>query len=239
MAAYATALQLIPRSRMNATSELEPQLDPAVDFDDALVELARTGQAGAFDQLIERHHRFCLAKAHSILRNRGDAEDEVQSAWVQAWTHLGSYEGKGCFCAWLSRIVSNQCLMLLRKARSMPVVSVDRVFESENSFRLEVIDQRALPEDLVGDDEVSRVLSKEIRGIPPLLREVLIMRDLGELGVRDIAAQLGVGIPCAKSRLMRARVELKQRLKKHHGEKGGGTMLQNSRRRQIAYVQVP
>jgi RNA polymerase sigma-70 factor, ECF subfamily len=157
---------------------------------------------------------------------------------VQAWTHLGSYEGQGSFCAWLGRIVSNQCLMRLRKARLMPGLSVDQVFESDGSFRLEVIDQRASPEDMVGDNEVSRVLTNEIRGVPLLLREVLVMRDVNQRAMSDIAAHLGISVPAVKSRLMRARLELRQRLVKHHGHKGGGTLLQKSDRRRAAYFQT-
>ena len=236
MAACSIAVTL--RSRLSTANDLKPTADPAPPTDDALVESAKTGDTGAFDRLTERHSRFCLSKAYSILRNRGDAEDEVQTAWMQAWTHLESYQGQGSFCAWLSRIVSNQCLMRLRKERIAPLISVDEVFDSEGTFRLEVIDQRALPEEALGDDEVSRVLIKEIRGVPPLLREVLVLRDLGQVVMRDIAAQLEISIPAAKSRLMRARLELKQRLAKHHGEKGCGTLLQRSSRRRAAYVRA-
>jgi RNA polymerase sigma-70 factor (ECF subfamily) len=238
MAACATVFQPSQRPSLNARNNPEMRVEQPVPLDDALVESVKRGEEGAFATLIERHHRFCLARAYSILRNRGDAEDEVQAAWVQAWTHLGSYEGQGSFCAWLNRIVSNQCLMRLRKARLMPSMSVDEVFGSEGSFRLEVIDQRALPEDMVGDDEVSRVLIREICGVPPLLREVLVMRDLRQMAIRDIARRLLISVPAVKSRLMRARHELKLRLSKHHGEKGGATLLQNTRRRRAAYVQA-
>jgi len=88
----------------------------------------------------------------------------------------------------------------------------------------------------VGNDEVSHVLTREIRGVPPLLRKVLVMRDLHQMSLHDIAGRLEITIPAAKSRLMRARLELKVRLSKHHGQKGGGTLLQNSRRRGAAYV---
>ena len=198
----------------------------------------KSGEVTAFARLIERHHRSCLTTAHSILRNHDDAEDEVQAAWVKAWAHLGAYEGQACFSGWLSRIVTNQCLMRLRKTRLMPSVSVDQVFESEGSFRLEVVDQRALPEDLVGDEEVAGLLLKEMRGIPPLLREVLVMRDVGQLSMREIASCLALSVPAVKSRLTRARVELKRRLVKHHGRKGSRTLLEGSGRRRTAYLQA-
>lgn len=238
MSDYLVAAWPIPQSRLRTTDNPEDALAPLTQSDDAVVESVRMGDKGAFAQLIERYQRFCLSKAYSILRNRGDAEDEVQSAWLQAWTHLGSYHGQGSFGAWLSRIVSNRCLMRLRKARFAPMTSVDEVFNSGGSFRLEVIDQRALPEQLLGDDEVLRLLNKEIRGIPPLLREVLVMRDLHKLVMRDIAADLGISIPAAKSRLMRARVELKKRLEKHQGERGYSTLVQEHGGPLAAYVRA-
>ena len=238
MAAYSIAQWPISPSRLRTTDNPEAPLNPTIQSDDALVQSAKMGNTGAFAQLIERYQRFCLSKAYSILRNRGDAEDEVQIAWVQAWTHLGSYHGQGSFGAWLSRIVSNRCLMRLRKARFASMTSVDEVFDSEGSFRLEVIDQRALPEQLVGDDQVLQVLKKEIRGVPLLLREVLVMRDLRQLAMRDIAAELGISIPAAKSRLMRARFDLKKRLERHHGERGCGTLLPKRGGPLAAYVRA-
>src|SRR5438552_2053575 len=88
MAACATAAWPIPQSQLRTTDDLEASIDPTAQSDDALVEAAKMGETGAFAQLIERYQRLCLSKAYSILRNHGDAEDEVQSAWVQAWTHL-------------------------------------------------------------------------------------------------------------------------------------------------------
>jgi RNA polymerase sigma-70 factor, ECF subfamily len=203
--------------------------------DDVLVESAKKGDADAFGLLMDRYSGLCFTKAYSILRNTGDAEDEVQNAWLQAWTHLGSYQVQGAFSGWLHRILFNQCMMRLRRKKSTPVMSIDQVFETGSTFRLDLIDQQDLPEDIVGNDEVSRVLTKEIRGVPPVLRKVLIMRDVAKVPMRDIAGDLGISVPAAKSRLMRSRVELRRRLAKHYGKKGGGTLTQNATRQQIAY----
>ena len=238
MATYAIALYPPPPPRPNTAKDFNPRPDQEPPSDDALVESAKKGHTEALAKLIERHYRFCLSKAYSILRNRGDAEDEVQSAWMQVCTHLDAYQRQGSFSAWLGRIVSNQCLMRLRKARLVPLISVNEIFDSEGSFRLEVIDQRALPEEVLGDNEVSRVLIKEIRAVPPLLRDVLVMRDVRHLVMRDIAATLGISIPAAKSRLMRGRLELRQRLAKHHGDRGCGILLQKHGRPRAAYVRA-
>jgi len=238
VAAYSIAAWPATQSRFSTTKDFDAAIQPIIQTDDALVDSVKRGDSGAFAQLIERYQRFCMTKAYSILRNRGDAEDDVQSAWVQAWTHLDSYHGQGSFGAWLSRIVSNRCLMRLRKAKVAKMTSVDEVHDSDGCFRLEVIDHRAEPEQAVGDDEVKLLLNKEINGVPPLLRTVLVKRDLQQLDMRDIAADLGISVPAAKSRLMRARVELKKRLEKHQGERGCGTLFQKPGAPRIAFVRA-
>lgn len=204
--------------------------------DEVLVESAKMGDGGAFAQLMEHQQRLCLSIAYSILRNRGDAEDEVQNACVQAWKHLGGYQGDGSFGGWFSRIVINQCLMRLRLRK--PLVSIDDVIESEDSFHLEAIDQHALPEEQVGEREVMLTILQEVRRLPPLLRKVLVLRDLEQLPMTDVAAHLGISAAAAKSRLMRARCELKRRMTKHLGTNGFGTLVNRSCRARAAYVRV-
>ena len=167
-----------------------------------------------------------MVKAISILRNRDDAEEEVQTAWLKVWTHLASYRGPGSFGVWLGRIVSNHCVRRLRRARIAPMTSLDEVLDSEESFQLEVIDQRARPGEVVEDDEVLALLDKEINELSPLSREVVVMRYLRQCEIGDIAADLGISVPAAKSRLMRARIELKGGLDKHYGENGCAPILQ-------------
>ena len=237
--AYFSPLPLpAPQSQICLTESFDTRHDETAPSDEALVDLARMGDRVALGHLIERHYRSCLSKAYSILRNRDDAEDEVQNACAQAWTHFGQYQGEGPFAGWLSRIVSNQCLMRIRERKNARMISVDEIFNSEVSFRVDVIDQRALPEEAVGADEVARVVNTEMLRVPPLLRAPLVMRELRHLAMRDIAANLEISIPAAKSRLSRARSELKHRLLKHHGKKGCATMLEKSVRRQVAYVRA-
>ena len=211
---------------------------PSAPTDEALAAAAKTGDATAFEQLIKRHYRFCLAKAYTFLRNHGDAEDEVQNACAKAWQHLQQFQGEGSFGGWLSRIVSNQCLMRIRERKGTRTISVDEVFESEGFFRLEVIDQRVLPEDSVADEEVSLMLNREISRVPALLRDALVMRDLRQCTMRDIAAHLGISVPAAKSRLMRARQELKLRLTKSYGDGGCCALLRRSSHGKAAYVRA-
>src|SRR5262249_1769729 len=155
--------------------------------------------------------------AYAILRNRADAEDALQNAFVQAWEHLGDFHG-GNLGGWFHRILVNQCLMRLRQRRAS--VSVDETIQSDHSFHLEVIDQRILPEDKLANSEVRLLVGYEVHALPPLLRNVLVMRELDQLGTKDIALQLGISEAAVKSRLTRARHELKDRMRRHLGHHG-------------------
>ena len=232
------AAAAMTNSRFRVGAEAEAPLDLKSQSDDALVELVKRGETNAFSELVRRYQQYSMAKATSILRNRHDAEDEVQTAWLQVWTHLGSYRGQGSFDAWLSRVVTNRCLMRLRTARYAPMTSVDEVFGSEGPFHLEIIDQRARPDQVVENDEVLARVNKEVNAIPPVLRDVLVGQDLRKRLIGDIAADLGITVPAAKSRLMRARIELKKRLGKHYGRDGCDPLLQNPSGPRTAFTRV-
>jgi len=238
MATYSIAVWNMTPAKRAPYREISASMDLNGQTDDELVELVKGGDSSAFAELVQRYQRFCMAKANSILRNRDDAEDEVQNAWVQVWTHLASYRGQGSFDAWLGRIVSNRCLMRLRAARFAPQTSVDEVFDSDGAFRLEVIDQRARPDQELGNEEALKLLNREINCVPPLLREVLVMRDLRQQVIGDIAADLGISVPAAKSRLMRARIELKRRLEKHFAGHGSAKLFERPGGALTAYVRA-
>jgi RNA polymerase sigma-70 factor, ECF subfamily len=201
-----------------------------------LVAAARHGDVHAFGQLIERHRHACLKRAMLMMRNRSDAEDEVQNAFWKAFQRLDQFRGEGAFGAWLSRIVENQCLMRIREERNLRFVYLDE--STESNVRIELVGQLADPEDEFGVDEVISLLRREISRIPPLLRKVMLLRDLDQLSMDEVAVQLGLSIPAAKSRLARARNELRSRVMKHCGRKGAGTLTQTARYSQAAYTRA-
>jgi RNA polymerase sigma-70 factor, ECF subfamily len=204
--------------------------------EEELVVAAKTGDSEAFGELIERHRKTCLKRAMMMIRNRSDAEDEVQNAFWKAFQRLDQFRGEGTFAAWLGRILENQCLMRIRESRNSRFVYLDEA--SESNVRIELVGQSADPEDQVGVDEVVMLLRREVSRIPPLLRNVMLLRDLDQLPIPDVALRLGLSIPAAKSRLMRARQELRSRIIKHCGRKGPGTLIQMARHSQAAYTRA-
>lgn len=195
--------------------------------DDELVLRAQDGDNSAFAQLIERHYQGSVKLALGILRDRQDAEDEVQNACWKAFEHIRQFQRDAKFSTWLTRIVVNQCLMRLRQGRRAKFLYIDDTMIGDEIGTLELRDSTASPEEELGQREVAEALELEIRRIPPLLRHVFLLRDVEQRPMTEVADSLGISVAAAKSRLLRARTELRQRMAKHSGRLGPATLMAN------------
>ena len=185
-----------------------------------LVESAKQGDKQAFGELVKRHHHWCVGLASGILRDRGDAEDEAQNAYWNAFQHLDQYQGDAEFSTWLARIVVNQCLMCIRTRRRARFLHLDAGIPGYPSGSIDLPSWRPDPEGEMGSRQLQEVLQREIRCIPALLRNVVLLRDVEELPIVEVADRLGISVSAAKSRLLRARTELRQRVLRHCGASG-------------------
>ena len=188
--------------------------------DAALVQSAKQGDKQAFGELVRRHHHWCVGLASGILRDRGDAEDEAQNAYWNAFQHLDQYQGDAEFSTWLARIVVNQCLMFIRTRRRARFLHLDAGVPGFPSGSIDLPSWRLDPEGEMGSRQLREVLQREIQCIPALLRNVVLLRDVEELPIVEVADRLGISVSAAKSRLLRARLELRQRVLKHCGASG-------------------
>jgi RNA polymerase sigma-70 factor (ECF subfamily) len=195
--------------------------------DEQLVDLAQGGNDRAFAELVERHHNSLMKLALSILRDKSDAEDEVQNACWKAFEHLRQFNREAKFSTWLTRIVVNQCLMRLRQAKRAKLFYMDDTQLGDEVVTLELKDDGPTPEDELGRSEVAKVVQGEISRIPPLLRNVFILRDVQQLPMQDVAERLGISIAAAKSRLLRARMELRERMTRHQSRLGAASLIQS------------
>ena len=193
--------------------------------DPVLVDLARRGDNDAFAELVRRHYRRCLDVASFFLRNEWDAEDQVQIALLKAHIHLSQYHGEAEFATWLSRIVSNECLMLLREKRRARFVYLDNRSRESDAPQFELSECGSDPEREMACGELKQVLSKQIQHLPPLLRNAIILGDIQGLPMTAVAEELQISVPAAKSRLHRARTELRMRLRRHSGDIGAFSPL--------------
>ena len=192
--------------------------------DDTLVSLCQEGDQAAFDELMRRHHVSAMKVAVSIVRDRQDVEDEVQNAFWKAYEHINQFQRDAKFSTWLTRIVVNQCLMRLRQVRRARFAYIDDS-EGEDIAAADLKDVRPSPENLLGVTEVAAVLEAEIKRTPPLLRNVFLLRDVENKPMPEVAQKLGISVAAAKSRLLRARAELRNRMRRHYGDMGPATLM--------------
>ena len=184
---------------------------------DELVLRAQDHDDAAFAELMRRTSASSFRLALSILRDRQEAEDEVQNSYLKAWRHVGQFQREAKFSTWMSRIVTNQCLMRLRKLRGANFLYLDDVDTSNGSRPQELPDRGLTPETELGDTELSGIVRREISRLPPILRNVVMLRDVDELSTHEVAARLRISVSAVKSRLLRARAELRSRIEKHTG----------------------
>jgi RNA polymerase sigma-70 factor (ECF subfamily) len=182
----------------------------------ALVQSAREGDMAAFEQLIKRYDRNVFRIANHITQNREDAEDVVQDAFLKAYQKLDQFQGNSKFYTWLVRIAVNEALMKLRKRKASKTVSIDEDVETDEGFvPREVTDWSPNPEQLYKQAELGDILEKTIQGLPSGFRTVFVLRDVEGLSTEETADALGLSIPAVKSRLLRARLQLRERLSRH------------------------
>ena len=187
-----------------------------VHSDAELVAQAREGCQEAFGELIKRHYQTCVNIATFMLHDRAEALDEVQKACWKAFVHFDQYQGEKEFITWMLRIVENQCRMLLRVKKRAQLLRIDA--DSDASRLIELPTRGTGPEEEVIGSELRAVLQREFHRIPRLLRNVLLLRDIEELPMTNVAERLNITVPAAKSRLLRARLELKARVLRQSGD---------------------
>jgi RNA polymerase sigma-70 factor (ECF subfamily) len=194
--------------------------------DIALVERARGGDVSAYDELVRKYDRQVFRIAQHITQNREDAEDVMQDAFLKAYEKLDQFQGNSKFYTWLVRIAVNESLMRLRKRRTGRMVSIDEDIDTdEGTVPRDLADWAPDPEQNYTQAELRRILEKTIKGLPPGFKVVFELRDVQGLSTEDTAEALGLSVPAVKSRLLRARLQLRERLSRYFHRKKRSSQL--------------
>lgn len=205
----------------DGSPRMETANEQDVRDESALVELARHGDDAAFSTLVARYSRKVFRLAKNITQNDEDAEDVLQEAFLKAYTHLDRFHGDSKFYTWVVRIAVNEALMKLRKRRSDKSVSLDDEIDTgEEQITREIAVWDGDPEQKYGQTELRRILDEAIQGLKPSFRAVFQLRDVEELSTEETAEALDLSVPAVKSRLLRARLQLRERLTKVFKRKG-------------------
>jgi len=192
-----------------------------IDDEGAIVAQARLGNATAFNELLRRYERKIFRLALHITQNREDAEDVLQESFLKAYEHLDQFQGQSKFYTWIVRIEVNQALMKLRKRKSDRSVSLDETIDTgEDNIGREIAAWDENPEEKYSRDELNRILTSAIDGLAPIYRAVFVLRDIDGLSTEEAAEALDLSVPAVKSRLLRARLQLREKLTRYFKRKG-------------------
>ena len=191
-------------------------------FDDiALANQAKQGDRSAFTELVNRYAPKIYRTARHITKNDQDAEDVLQETFLNAYSRLDQFKGDAKFYTWLTRIGVNQALMKLRQRKDGKFLPLDRPVDTgEGSMPREIASGDADPEQQYEREELRRTLSSGIDSLPESYRTVLVLRDIDGLSTEETAESLGLSVSAVKSRLLRARLRLRDKLQRvlgHHG----------------------
>jgi RNA polymerase sigma-70 factor, ECF subfamily len=186
----------------------------AAVFDEAsLVAQARLGDEAAFTDLTEKYQRNIFRLAQNITQNREDAEDVLQETFLKAYQHLPEFEGHSKFYTWIVRIAVNEALMKLRKRKWDKTVWLDEpVTVGEDAVAREIAVWEDNPEQRYSQEELRDILDKAVNGLAAPYRTVFALRDMEGLSTEETAEALDLTIPAVKSRLLRARLQLRDKL---------------------------
>jgi len=200
-----------------SASDPKPLASTIVRDDEAqLVSSAKAGDTAAFEELVNRYERKIFRLGMNITQNREDAEDVMQDAFLKSYQNLDRFQGDSRFYTWLVRIAVNEALMKLRKRRPNQV-SLDEPLTDDggDSVFREIEDWGPSPEKKFAQVELNEILNSVIGELDPIFRVAFLLRDVEGLSTEETAQILGISVAAVKSRLLRARLKLRQKLNKY------------------------
>jgi len=195
--------------------KVENQLPFVTNQEADLLLSAIAGETEAFENLVMPHRESIFRIVQRILRNREDAEDVVQAAFLHALRNLSSFQGRARFSSWLTRIAINTAFMHLRTSRHRTrETSIDEVTQGdERGQTVDLVEKRPNPEQACAEKEIRAVFNKAIDRLASDHIKVLHMRFVEELSVDEVAKTLEVATGTVKARLHRARLALSRQVR--------------------------
>lgn len=198
-----------------------PPTAAAADEDRGLVDRARTGDAGAFETLVRRYQGWVFTLALRMLGDRAEAEDMAQEIFLKAYRGLRGFKGASRFSTWLYAIASHHCLNQLEARRRQPHhhgrggARPDAAGDDPPACVDLLADERPRADALLERADQARIIQAEVAHLTEDHRIILVLRDIQGLSYEEIAKILGVELGTVRSRLHRARMEIKARLAPH------------------------
>jgi RNA polymerase sigma-70 factor (ECF subfamily) len=206
---------------MQAKNAARPPKDAALPpdlgaLDDvALVQLARQRNANAFRIIMQRNNQRLYRVARSVVQDDSEAEDVVQQAYVNAFGSLGSFRGNSSLPTWLTRITLNEAFVRLRRRRplvDLEVLDADAATATSQVIPFPLMSESVDPERAAAQSQIRLFIERAIDDLPEIFRVVFVMRDVEEMSIEETADFLGLPPATVKTRLHRARRQLRRAL---------------------------
>lgn len=188
--------------------------------DDFSLDALRSGDRAEFALLVEAYYEMIYRLAIKMVNNPQDAEDILQETFIKAYRHLKNFDGRSSLSTWLYRIATNEALMFLRRQKPDTVSVNESLDTGEGEVEpLQIIDWSSLPEEEMMSAEAQVYLDKAVDKLSPSLRVVFVLRDIQGLSTRETAEVLDISETAVKTRLSRARLQLREELTSYYGER--------------------
>jgi RNA polymerase sigma-70 factor, ECF subfamily len=190
-------------------------MDERFQEDDFLIKRAQEGDQGSLNSLIRKHEVRAYHYAYRLTRNPEEAADIVAEGFLRVFNALGNFKGQSAFTTWLYRILTNCFLDIRKRERSRPSVSLESTLQtSEGEVERQVEDPRPTPDLRLERDERERGVEQAVAMLPEYQRAMIVMYHAEDMSYEEIAAALDLPIGTVKSRLNRARLNLRELLVK-------------------------
>mgnify|MGYP005758683759 CR=1 FL=1 len=177
---------------------------------DILIKSALKGDMQSFEELIYQYEKKVYNVALRVFKNPEDAKDISQDVFIKIYKNLDKFDNKSSFSTWIYRITTNTCIDELRKRKGKETVSIDNDIEDdEGRFKREFADNEPTPEEKVISKEGESEIIKSMNTLSDEHRTIIVMRDIEGLSYTEISEIIGVSIGTVKSRISRARLQLK------------------------------
>jgi RNA polymerase sigma-70 factor (ECF subfamily) len=197
-----------------SVSQSVVQPDATRQRESAMIARIVAGERELFHDLIRPYERMLFNACHAMLRNPEDAEDAVQDAVLKAFRGLKSFRAEAKFSTWMVTIATNEARTRLRRQKIAPMESLEaQTEELEGDVTPAILkDWRPVPSDVLESKEMRHLIEQAVGELPPIYREVFMLRDVEELNVQETAEALGIEPGAVKTRLHRARMMLQKQL---------------------------
>lgn len=189
----------------------ESETSSIADEDLPLLDRILTGESRAFEELVHRHERRAYRVSIGITANHEDAEEAMQQTFLKVYQHIGEFNRTSKFSTWMTKIAINEALQIRRRRR--PNVSLDELQDNdEGMMPKELRDWHDDPAKIYDKKQIREIVEAAIQSLPAIYREAFVLRDVEGWTSEESAEALGVGVPALKTRLLRARLMMREAL---------------------------